>query len=125
MQSGICTHLYSCDHFVEPEHLLGNIRETPIGDLVASEQQRKFGRDKLDTLPQYCKDCDFLFACWGECPKNRFVTTPNGEPGLNYLCAGYKLFFAHIDRPMKRMVDLLRRGRFADEIMQLDAAGER
>lgn len=116
--------VYSCDHFVEPEHLLGNIREKPIGDLLGSEQQRAFGRAKLESLPQYCKDCDFLFACWGECPKNRFATTPDGQPGLNYLCAGYKLFFAHVDRPMKRMASLLRMGRHADEIMQDDAAYE-
>jgi len=116
--------LYSCDHFVEPAYLLGNIQETQMVELVASDQQRKFGQDKLDTLPQYCHDCEVLFACYGECPRNRFIHTPDGEPGLNYLCAGYKLFFNHVNRPMRLMADLLRRGRYADEIMDLLAMEE-
>jgi uncharacterized protein len=111
--------LYSCDHYVEPGYLLGNIRETPMGELVASPKQRAFGQHKLDSLPKYCRECEVLFACYGECPRNRFITTPDGEPGLNYLCAGYKLFFNHIDPAMKTMAGLLRQGRFADEIMQL------
>jgi uncharacterized protein len=111
--------LYSCDHYVEPDYLLGNIRETPMGELVASPKQRAFGQHKLDSLPRYCRECEVLFACYGECPRNRFITTPDGEPGLNYLCAGYKLFFKHIDPAMKTMADLLRQGRFADEVMQL------
>jgi uncharacterized protein len=111
--------LYSCDHFVEPAFLLGNIQETHMLELVSSDQQRKFGQDKYDTLPQYCRDCEVLFACYGECPRNRFIHTPDGEPGLNYLCAGYKLFFKHIDRPMRLMADLLRRGRYADEVMNI------
>ncbi len=111
--------LYSCDHFVEPTYLLGNIQETHMLDLVSSDRQRKFGQDKFDTLPQYCRDCEVLFACYGECPRNRFIHTPEGEPGLNYLCAGYKLFFKHIDRPMRLMAELLRRGRYADEIMDI------
>ncbi len=72
---------------------------------------------KRDTLPRYCRECAVRFACHGECPKNRFIATPDGEPGLNYLCAGYKAFFTHIDRPMRMMADLLRRGRYADEVM--------
>jgi uncharacterized protein len=116
--------LYSCDHFVEPAFLLGNIQETHLIELVASDQQRKFGQDKFDSLPQYCRQCEVLFACYGECPRNRFIHTPDGEPGLNYLCAGYKLFFNHIDRPMRIMADLLRRGRFADEVMDILAAQE-
>jgi len=110
--------LYSCDHFVEPDYLLGNIRNTHMMKLVASERQLKFGHDKSDSLPSYCRDCDVLFACFGECPRNRFIRTPDGEPGLNYLCAGYKLFFKHVDAPMRTMADLINRGRFADEIMQ-------
>ena len=93
-------------------------------DLVSSEHQRKFGQDKLDTLPQYCRDCEVLFACYGECPRNRFIQTPDGESGLNYLCAGYKQFFNHIDRPMRLMAELLRRGRFADEVMNILALEE-
>ena len=109
--------LYSCDHFVEPAHLLGNISDTHLVDLVASPQQRPFGAAKLDTLPRYCRDCDVRFACHGECPKNRFTLTPDGEPGLNYLCAGYLAFFRHIDTLMRRMADLLQQNRHADEIM--------
>jgi uncharacterized protein len=111
--------VYSCDHFVEPQHRLGNIGEVHMLHLVTSEQQRKFGLAKRDTLPQYCRDCSVRFACHGECPKNRFLTTPDGEPGLNYLCAGYRAFFTHVDRPMRMMADLVRRGRYADEVMGL------
>ncbi len=109
--------LYSCDHFVEPRFGLGNILETHMLEMVASDQQRQFGRDKFEKLPKYCRECEVLFACYGECPRNRFIHTPDGEPGLNYLCAGYKYFFKHIDKPMKLMTDLLRQGRYADEVM--------
>ena len=111
--------LYSCDHYVEPDYLLGNIAETHMAELVASPKQRAFGQHKLSSLPKYCRECEVKFACWGECPRNRFITTPDGEPGLNYLCAGYKLFFNHIDPAMKTMAGLLQQGRFADEIMQM------
>jgi uncharacterized protein len=110
--------LYACDHYVEPDYLLGNILETPMIDLVASERQRSFGQAKRDTLPQYCRDCDVRFACYGECPRNRFIKTPHGEPGLNYLCAGLKLFFHHVDRPMRIMAALLRQNRAPAEIMR-------
>ncbi|MGZ9274320.1 MAG: anaerobic sulfatase maturase [Nitrospira sp.] len=113
--------LYSCDHFVEPAYLLGNIRQTHLADLVASDKQRAFGQDKLGSLPAYCHQCEVRFACHGECPRNRFITTPDGEPGLNYLCAGYKLFFKHIGPAMDIMAGLLRQGRFAGEIMQLES----
>jgi uncharacterized protein len=111
--------VYSCDHFVEPEHLLGNLGTTHVVELVASPKQRAFGRAKAETLPRYCRECDVRFACHGECPRNRFIQTPDGEDGLNYLCAGYKSFFHHIDRPMRLMAGLLRDGRFADEVMGL------
>ena len=100
--------LYSCDHFVYPEHQLGNIMETQLGEMVYSEKQRQFGKDKLETLPQYCLDCDVRFICNGDCPKHRFINTPDGEPGLSYLCSGYKRFFHHIDPYMKFMVNELR-----------------
>jgi uncharacterized protein len=116
--------LYSCDHFVEPDHLLGNIHDKPMLDLVASPRQRAFGRDKRSTLPRYCLECPVRFACHGGCPKDRFIRTPDGEPGLNYLCAGYKRFFGHVDAPMRQMADLLRAGRFADEIMQTHGAAD-
>ena len=114
--------LYSCDHFVEPDYLLGNIKDTHMSKLIASDRQRKFGQDKHDTLPDYCRKCEVRFACNGGCPRERFIETPAGEPGLNYLCAGYKLFFNHIDRPMKIMADLIRHGRYADEIMGIQDA---
>jgi len=114
--------LYSCDHYVDPEYLLGNIVETPIEILVSGQQQRSFGEAKRDALPQYCHDCDVLFACRGECPKNRFITTPAGEPGLNYLCAGYMRFFRHINQPVRTMIDLVRSGRPASDIMAMVAA---
>lgn len=100
--------LYSCDHFVFPEYRLGNILETPMIELVISDQQVQFGLDKKNKLPQYCLDCDVRFACHGECPKNRFARTPEGELGLNYLCEGYKMFFEHVDPYMKFMANELR-----------------
>jgi uncharacterized protein len=111
--------VYSCDHFVEPKHLLGNIQQVHMLQLVTSEQQRTFGLVKRDTLPKYCRECTVRFACHGECPKNRFLSTPDGEPGLNYLCAGYKAFFTHIDPAMHLMAELLRHGRYADEAMAM------
>lgn len=117
--------LYSCDHFVEPNYLLGNILKTPMIDLVASEKQRKFGKDKKDLLPHYCRQCEVLFVCNGGCTKNRFIETPDGEAGLNYLCEGYKAFFSHADKPMRIMADLLRRGRNADEVWNMMKTEER
>jgi uncharacterized protein len=109
--------LYSCDHFVEPDYYLGNILKTPLIDLVSSEKQRKFGNDKRDLLPRYCRECEVRSICNGECPKNRFVEAPDGEPGLNYLCSGYKAFFHHADKPMRIMAELIRKGRQAEEVM--------
>ncbi len=116
--------LYSCDHFVDPEFLVGNIAESSIDDLVSGGQQYDFGRDKLTRLPQYCLDCDVRFACHGECPKNRFAVTPDGEPGLNYLCAGLKGFFRHVDRPIRAMLDLMRSGRPASDVMEVMARAD-
>jgi uncharacterized protein len=86
---------YSCDHFVDVEHRLGNITETPLVELLESPAQRAFGKVKLETLPSYCQECGVRPMCNGGCPKNRFLRTPDGETGLNYLCAGYKRFFTH------------------------------
>jgi len=116
--------LYSCDHFVEPKNYLGNILKTPMIDLVASDKQRRFGQDKKDSLPRYCRECEVLHICNGECPKNRFLETPDGEPKLNYLCAGYKAFFKHADKPMRIMADLLRQNRPASEVMAILAREE-
>jgi len=108
--------VYSCDHYVEPSYYLGNIAEDNLLDLVISNKQKNFGQEKFNSLPKYCRECEVLFSCHGECPRNRFKDTPDGEPGLNYLCEGYRKFFNHVDRPMKAMARLIRRGRFADEI---------
>ncbi|HEY8748564.1 MAG TPA: anaerobic sulfatase maturase [Tepidisphaeraceae bacterium] len=109
--------LYSCDHYVYPRYRLGNILNNSLGEMAASVRQRQFGSDKADTLPQYCRDCEVRFACNGECPKHRFIRTPSGEEGLNYLCPAYKRFFNHIDPYMKTMAQLLQQHRPAAEIM--------
>ncbi len=110
--------VYSCDHFVDPPHLLGNIMETPMGELVSGESQRAFGEAKA-ALPRYCHECEWEFACHGECPKNRILLTPDGEPGLNWLCAGLKEYFAHTEHAMRLMAGLLGEGREAAEVMPL------
>lgn len=88
--------VYSCDHFVFPEFKLGNIYEKSLIEMMYSEKQIQFGQQKRDSLPNKCKECNYLFACNGECPKNRFLMTEDGEPGLNYLCKGYYQFFEHV-----------------------------
>lgn len=88
--------VYSCDHFVFPEYKLGNICDNTLTEMMYSERQRAFGQNKYRSLPQQCKSCQYLFACHGECPKNRFSETAQGEPGLNYLCQGYYRFFEHV-----------------------------
>lgn len=88
--------LYACDHFVFPEYKLGNIRTQTLTEMMYSEREQQFGAAKYSTLPTQCRECDYLFACHGECPKNRFLRTATGEPGLNYLCKGYHQFFAHV-----------------------------
>ena len=102
--------LYACDHYVYPSHRLGNILEKPLRALVDSPRQRRFGRDKKDALPRCCLECEFRFACNGGCPKHRFLRSAEGEPGLNYLCAGYKRYFSHTAPYMRLMADLLRAG---------------
>jgi uncharacterized protein len=109
--------LYACDHFVEPRCQLGNVLETPLVELVGSEQQRRFGLAKRDGLPRVCRECEVRFVCHGGCPKNRMARTPDGEPGLNTLCEGYKAFFAHVDRPMQMMRAELRAGRPPANVM--------
>jgi len=116
--------MYSCDHFVEPRYKLGNIRDLPMLDMVASAEQRKFGQDKHDTLTQYCLDCDVRFACNGGCPKDRFATSPYGESGQHYLCPSYKAFFHHVTPVMEQMRDLLRVGRAPAEVMTSHAAAD-
>lgn len=96
--------VYACDHYVYPDYRLGNILEQPLEELAYSPGQERFGRNKEGTLPAYCRRCEYEFACFGDCPKNRFLRTPDGEPGLNYLCRGWKRFFAHIDPHIQRLV---------------------
>jgi len=110
--------LFSCDHYVYPDNKLGNIMNEPLLSLVNCEQQYKFGQDKQDTLPQYCLDCDVRFACNGECPKHRFIKTPDGEDGLNYLCAGYKNFFYHIAPYMRFMANELKLNRAPANVIE-------
>jgi uncharacterized protein len=117
--------LYSCDHYVYPRYQLGNILNTSLGEMASSPAQQDFGNHKADSLPDYCRKCEVKFACNGECPKHRFVRTPDGQDGLNYLCAGYRRFFNHIDPYMKTMGDLLRSGQPAARIMQMIADRER
>src|SRR5436190_887608 len=95
--------LYSCDHYVYPQNKLGNILDDPLASLFKTKKQQDFGAAKRDSLPALCRECDVRFACNGECPKHRFMTTPDGEPGLNYLCAAYKKFFHHVAPYMEFM----------------------
>jgi uncharacterized protein len=101
--------VYACDHYVYPEYKLGNIAEKHISRMIFSDEQRKFGFAKRDDLPQQCRDCKYLFACNGECPKNRLIRTRAGEPGLNYLCSGLMKFWQHIDGDMKDIVQRVER----------------
>ena len=109
--------VYSCDHYVYPEYRLGNMRETPLSELVDSTRQKKFGADKSSTLPRYCRECPVKFACNGDCPKHRFTRTPDGESGLSYLCKSYRRFFTHIDPAMKTMAALYKSGQAPAGIM--------
>lgn len=110
---------YSCDHYVDPEHCLGNIMDTPLVYLFESPAQREFGLKKRDSLPQYCRACNVIEMCNGECPKNRFIITPDGEPGLNYLCAGYKRFFKHC-HPFVNELSALRKSAPTPQMSQND-----
>lgn len=131
-QAGMCVHaetcgralalehngdVFSCDHYVESEYLLGNIASgSTILNLLESPAQQRFGVAKRESLPQYCVECDVRFACNGGCPKDRFLSTPTGEPGLHYLCDGYQAFFRHVDEPMRIMADSLRNNGDADVV---------
>ena len=110
--------VYSCDHYVFPEYKLGNIAEKSLVTYMNSGFQLQFGRDKWDRLPGYCRKCEFLDLCTGECPKNRFVKTPDGEPGLNWLCPGFKKFYGHVEPYMDFMANELRHNRAASNVMK-------
>lgn len=124
--AGVMEHngdVYSCDHFVFPEYKLGNIHEQSLVEMMYSERQRRFGRAKADSLPTQCRECQWLNACHGECPRNRFIRTVNGEPGLNYLCEGYRQYFSHVAPYMDVMKRLLGEKRPPAEIMDMLATG--
>ena len=110
--------VYSCDHFVFPEYRLGNINSKSLTSMMYSDEQLKFGNDKFDSLPKQCRECDFLFACYGECPKNRFVKDKYGNDGLNYLCQGYYQFFSHVAPYMDFMKKELQAQRPPANVMQ-------
>jgi uncharacterized protein len=110
--------IYSCDHYVFPEYFLGNIKETPLINMVKSQRQFDFGIEKRNMLPRYCLQCDVRYACHGECPKHRFAITPDGKPGLNYLCEGYKDFFRHVEPFMEFMAKELKNKRPPANVMQ-------
>ena len=111
--------VYSCDHFVFPEYKLGNIRTKTLIEMMFCDRQQKFGNDKYDKLPRQCRNCKYLFACNGECPKNRFATTADGESGLNYLCSGYRKFFEHVAPYMDFMANELKNQRPAANVMNI------
>lgn len=111
--------LYSCDHFVFPDYLLGNISEKTISEMMHTERQHQFGQAKQTSLPRQCRECRWLFACNGECPKNRFALTADGEPGLNYLCEGYRMFFEHAAPYMDFMKNELANERPPANVMKL------
>ncbi len=109
--------IFSCDHFMYPDFCLGNIHEGGLFEIVKSRKQIAFGTAKESTLPEYCQRCNVLFACRGGCPKHRFSVTPDGKPGLNYLCPGFKHFFEHIQPSMERMLALIYKGKPVNLIM--------
>lgn len=111
--------IYSCDHFMYPDFCLGNVRERGLVEIVQSRKQVAFAAIKETVLPGYCRRCNFLFACRGGCPKHRFTVTPNGEPGLNYLCPGFKAFFHHVQPTMEQMLALISRGQPVKKIMEM------
>ena len=110
--------LFSCDHFVYDKYRLGNIKNHSLVEMLHSKKQSYFSNYKFDSLPQYCRDCEVLFACHGACPKHRFLNTPDGEPGLNYLCESYKMFFKHISPAMEFMVNEIKNNRAPANIMR-------
>jgi uncharacterized protein len=99
--------VFACDHYVYPEYRLGNILHDDLAHMVEASVAAGFGPQKETTLPRYCRECPVLNACWGGCPKHRFTTSPRGEPGLHYLCAGYKKFLLHIRKYLRAMTALL------------------
>ena len=132
--SSLCGHaavmehngdVYACDHFVFPEYRLGNIWQQSLTALMYGERQQQFARMKTSMLPRQCRECAFLALCYGECPKNRFTTDAYGQPGLNYLCEGYRMFFSHVADDMQFMANEWKAGRPPANIMQKYATAQR
>lgn len=113
--------IYSCDHYVDPEYHIGNVLNETLQHMLESGFQTKFGNDKKDSLPLYCRKCDFLNVCNGGCPKNRIIETPEGEPGLNYLCEGYKAFYSHTEPVFKKMAEAIGMGYLAKDYHRLES----
>lgn len=116
--------VYSCDHFVFPRHRLGNIHTHTLPQMLYGPQQTAFSRLKRDALPRQCRQCPWLKACHGECPRLRFARAADGEPGLNFLCAGYQRYFSHVAPYMDFMAQALRNGQPPALIMQALRRGE-
>ena len=111
--------VYDCDHFVFPQYRLGNLRDKTILELIYSPQHQQFARQKTDQLASTCRSCEWLFACHGECPRNRFLPDTDGRFTVNYLCEGYRQFFQHVAPYMKFMADELREKRPPANVMNL------
>jgi uncharacterized protein len=111
--------LYACDHYVYPDYRLGNILRDDLREMIESPFQTEFGAQKEASLPGFCRECTVIRGCRGECRKHRFMTTPDGEPGLNYLCAGYKEYFTYISPYMKWISQIMKSGGDASQIMDL------
>jgi uncharacterized protein len=111
--------VYACDHYVYPDYLLGNVLKDNLGEMVDRSVASGFGPHKEETLPRWCRECEVLNSCWGGCPKHRFTTSPHGEPGLHYMCAGYKKFFTHIRKYQSVMATLLENGLPASRVMDV------
>ena len=111
-------NVFACDHYVYPQYRLGNILEGNLGKMVERSVASGFGPHKEESLPRFCRECDVLEACRGGCPKHRFATSPDGEPGLHYLCAGYKKFFRHFRKHLRAMATLLENGLPVSHVMQ-------
>ncbi|MBL6958964.1 MAG: anaerobic sulfatase maturase [Rhodospirillales bacterium] len=110
---------YSCDHFVDDGHRIGNIFETSLAEMLASPAQRHFGNQKRDALPRYCRDCEVLSSCNGGCPKDRFTRTPDGEAGLSYLCPGLKLFYSHARPTLQKLAEIRQSENPEAELLEL------
>jgi uncharacterized protein len=115
---------YSCDHYVLPEYKIGNIHERPLAEMLEDPRQREFGENKRTRLPRYCRECEVLSMCNGGCPKDRLIKTPDGEDGLNYLCAGLKAFFLHSKPFFKKFADLVNAGEPTEKLMGLVRAAD-